>query len=108
MMLRTNRRVSSAPTTRGGRRPMPPEDSSPTSKGAPSSPTELSVEEFWAEQMKPSRQRNLPPQERKLLADHLRRCRRAHFLEIQSGLTETIEDRMGRTVGSIFSMIWNP
>ena len=63
----------------------------------------LSDEERWAERMKPSRQRNLTPQQRQRLARQLRAGRRAHFLEVRLGLTESHEDRTGRSVGSPFS-----
>jgi hypothetical protein len=52
------------------------DDSPTTTKDESSSPNTLSAEERWAERMKPSRQRNLTPSQRKLLADDLRSLRR--------------------------------
>jgi hypothetical protein len=56
---------------------MPQDDSPPTSKDAPSTPDGWSVEKWWAEMTKPSRQRNLTPSERQSLAITLRLLRRA-------------------------------
>ncbi len=65
----------------------------------------LSDEERWVERMKPSRQRNLTPQQRQSLARFLRASRRVHLLEVRLGFTETHDDRMGRSVGSPFSRL---
>ena len=56
---------------------MQADDCSQTLKAAPSPPPTLSVEEWWAEKIKPSRQRNLTPSQRASLAAQLRRLRRA-------------------------------
>jgi hypothetical protein len=55
---------------------MRPDDPPKTTKDESSSPNTLSAEERWAERMKPSRQRNLTPSQRKRLADGLRSLRR--------------------------------
>jgi hypothetical protein len=47
--------------------------------GTPSLRSTLSVEEWWADLIKPSRQRNLTPLQRKELASHLRLFRRAKW-----------------------------
>lgn len=60
---------------------MPLDDSKLTSKETPSLPQPWSVEGYWAEQMKPSRQRNLSPQERRRLAILLRSFRREWWAE---------------------------
>jgi hypothetical protein len=87
---------------------MTEDDSPTTSKDDPSRQELLSAEERWAERMKPSRQRNLTQSQRDSLARRLRACRKAHFLEMQSGLTETWLDRTGRNAGSIFSHLHHP
>jgi hypothetical protein len=61
------------------RKPMQPDDLPTTSKDDLSSPKELSAEEYWAEQMKPSRQRKLTPSQRKELAEILWALRRHRF-----------------------------
>lgn len=73
-----------------------------TSTETPLSPEQLSAEEHWAERMKPSRQRQLTQSQRDRLARALKAGRRAHFQEIQSGLTESFEDRTGRSAQSEF------
>jgi hypothetical protein len=60
---------------------MPQDDSPTTSKDDRSSPKELSAEERWAERMKPFRQQNLTPSQRKSLADDLRSLRRLRSRE---------------------------
>ena len=63
-------------------RPMTQETSPTTSTETPSkSADELWAEEWWAEMAKPSRQRNLTPSERLLLAENLRVSRELRAVE---------------------------
>ena len=55
---------------------------SQTSKDAPSQPKPWSVEEWWAEKIKPSRQRNLDPSQRASRACLLRHLRRERYAEM--------------------------
>ena len=84
------------------------DDLNKTSKGENLEQNISSDDKRQVETTSRSRYRNLTQSQRDSLARHLRRCRQAHFLEMRSGLTETFEDRTGRSVGSIFSKIWNP
>ena len=58
---------------------MAPDESKPTSKDEPSQPGTPSYEEWWAEQQKPSRLRNLTPEQRRVRAEGLRLARRARW-----------------------------
>jgi hypothetical protein len=62
-----------------GAPPMPQDDSPPTSKEGRSSRRGWSVEEWRADGMKPSRQRNLTTSQRMQLARGLRALRRDYF-----------------------------
>lgn len=58
---------------------MTPDDSPETSTDAHSRQSEWSVEEWWAEKTKPSRQRNLTPSQRRSRAEALKLLRRARW-----------------------------
>jgi hypothetical protein len=66
-------------TIRKERPPMQPDDSPKTSKDDRSQPATWSVEEWWAETIKPYRQQNLTPLQRQQLARALRVHRRARW-----------------------------
>ena len=64
---------------------MPQDDLTPTSKADRLSPDELSAEARWAELMKPSRQRNLTPSQRRSLAIVLWGLRRERLRKMRDG-----------------------
>lgn len=76
------------------------ETSPATSKDDRSSQSTWSVEEWWTEKTKPSRQRNMTQSQRDQLAARLRRVRRHYSLERQSEFSKTSEvpmDSLKRT-----------